>query len=76
MTPREMIDVRGCARCGGDHEGLLVKQFVRPIVDEDATWGSWATCPGTGDPILIAEVSAERAREIHMRRAGAEGDGR
>jgi len=45
--------VDNCARCGGDHV-LLFKQFARPIEDSDATlWTHWATCPATGDPILL-----------------------
>lgn len=46
--------VKHCARCGQDHDDLHYKKFVNPIYDDDGTeWGWWATCPTTGDPILM-----------------------
>lgn len=48
----------GCARCGDDHEDLPTVLFWRPIEDhEDGFfWRWWATCPTTGDPILIRDL--------------------
>lgn len=49
--------LRHCARCGGDHDDLQYKRFVNPIGDEEGVWAWWATCPTTGDPILMRELS-------------------
>jgi hypothetical protein len=45
-----------CARCGGDHVDppLTWRKFTRPVRDAqlgDFTY--WATCPTTGDPVLL-----------------------
>lgn len=55
--------VRGCGRCGADHEpGLPVKKFQRGR-EPTVTFGtirvyyrSWTSCPVTGDPIFIGEA--------------------
>jgi hypothetical protein len=47
------FSVTGCARCGGDHVELAAVEFQRPPKDEDEEWSHWATCPETGEPILI-----------------------
>jgi hypothetical protein len=41
--------IRGCVRCGGEHLHVLAQLFAQP--PDGAT--HWATCPVTGDPILI-----------------------
>jgi hypothetical protein len=46
---RLSIDVRNCARCGGDHDGLDCKRFARP----PGEWTFWGTCPDSGDPVLV-----------------------
>jgi hypothetical protein len=48
--------VRSCSRCGGDHEGVSFRPFVQPVAppELDFAWTYWATCPTTGDPILLA----------------------
>ncbi len=48
----------GCARCGDDHKNLSTIAFFRPILDhkDGLAWRWWATCPTTGDPILIANA--------------------
>lgn len=46
-------DIQGCTRCGGDHEGLDWTPFARPIIRGLSTFTHWATCPGTGDPIML-----------------------
>lgn len=50
----EIVNVRHCARCGGDHP-VTVKRFAsNPVVDDDGTvWDWWGLCPATGDPILM-----------------------
>lgn len=42
--------IRGCARCGGSHAVLWAKRFDRPPPTDHAFW---ATCPTSGDPILV-----------------------
>ncbi len=51
-------DLKNCARCGGEHHSLILKKFVRPVIDEgtEKIWGYWATCPATGDPILYYSI--------------------
>lgn len=47
------IDLVGCARCDGDgHRNLTFKKFMLPA-GEDDEWTHWATCPMTGEPILM-----------------------
>lgn len=48
-----------CPRCGEVHEGLIVKDLTRPIVeawpadyDDPVIFHGWTTCPTTGEPIL------------------------
>lgn len=54
---KEVINVKRCARCEQDHQALPLKKFGRPIEDTDGTvWAWWATCPITGEPILVQEV--------------------
>ena len=50
------IDVVGCARCGELHDDLEVRTFKTPVAPAELApfeWTQWATCPVTGDPILI-----------------------
>ena len=45
------MGLSACARCGGIHtEPLDWHKFVRPFL---STYKYWATCPTTGDPILM-----------------------
>jgi hypothetical protein len=39
-----------CARCGLDHENVQARPFARPPAKRHT---HWATCPVTGEPILI-----------------------
>lgn len=70
-TPRE-TDVRGCARCEGDHDGLEFQPLGRPIEIEGANvlngssllnrtlvLSHWATCPTTGEPILLTFIGED-----------------
>lgn len=45
----DRVDVRRCARCGGDHKGLEFRALTRPA--KDYQW--WAPCPENGEPILM-----------------------
>ena len=42
------LDVKRCARCGKDHEGLNVHTLTRPVLSTH-----WAFCPETWEPIWI-----------------------
>jgi hypothetical protein len=51
-----MGHVRGCARCGGDHNELHFERLEMPVIDDDGTtWTHWAPCPANGQPILMRE---------------------
>ncbi len=47
--------VHGCARCGGDHARVAFLLLVRPMEmdDKDGALTHWASCPRTGEPILL-----------------------
>jgi len=48
------MDIKRCARCGKNHQGLAVHSFDRCVViNPEEVYTHWATCPRTGDPILI-----------------------
>lgn len=50
-------DLHRCARCGTDHTSLVFNAFKRPVVDDDGTvWHYWATCPITGDPVMLRVI--------------------
>ena len=45
--------VQRCARCGRDHQNLILRHLERPIEDRDGSvWTHWMRCPQNGDPIL------------------------
>ena len=51
-TPAEAtfcMDIGCCVRCGKDHEQIE----VRPLANAADEWMHWATCPETGEPILV-----------------------
>lgn len=51
------MKIGNCSRCGQDHE-VQPMAFTRPFAPPEAApvvWSKWATCPTTGDPILISE---------------------
>ena len=61
---KKLKSVSGCARCGGSHENLALHTFKVPFAPPEArgvVWDRWATCPATGDPILIANVPEAQA---------------
>lgn len=54
----EFINVTNCARCGRNHDGLVVYRFERPVVENDGTvLDSWSHCPATDDPILVGHLA-------------------
>jgi len=60
MSDPLTTSTRGCARCGGDHDDLTYRPFSRPIPDVDGAFTHWASCPETGDPILMRFGNGER----------------
>jgi len=57
MRETKKANIKDCARCGNDHEGLIFKRFVRPIYDKDGTiWHYWTLCPETDEPLLMRGV--------------------
>jgi hypothetical protein len=48
--------VRSCARCSGDHVGILARPLTIPFAPAEAApliWTHWAPCPVNGEPILV-----------------------
>lgn len=59
----------GCARCGETHENLEVRTFRNPVAPAELApfeWTQWATCPVTGDPILIGVGHATDAAVLEQ----------
>lgn len=54
-TPTRRIE--SCRRCGEKHEAVELHPFARPIPDVDGDFTDWATCPTTGDPILVRNAA-------------------
>jgi hypothetical protein len=50
-------DVRNCARCGGDHDGVVFEPLTRPVArggdrEDSLLYTHWAACPTNGEPII------------------------
>lgn len=45
--------LNGCARCGNDHSHIEFVRMTRPLVLDGSELTHWATCPETGEPILM-----------------------
>lgn len=57
------VNVRDCARCGGEHQKLEFRRLSRAVsIQESFAFGQWqdfefwATCRTTGEP-LLANIS-------------------
>lgn len=48
-TTEMKINIRGCARCGEEHDLLEFKKLQRPV----GHLTHWALCPTTGEPVLL-----------------------
>lgn len=44
------LDLKGCPRCGGDHEGMIFTPLSNPEGPEDL----WAFCDAAGEPVLLS----------------------
>jgi hypothetical protein len=52
------VDIKSCARCGGNHVRSLFTRFVNaPLTIENSTFRFWGVCPVHGEPILMNIVS-------------------
>lgn len=48
------IDIQGCARCDGEgHLGLTFHRLRHPVELQGCALTHWATCPTTGEPIML-----------------------
>lgn len=53
---RGRLNVKSCARCGLDHQNLVLMELRQPMAPEDApgvSWTHWAKCPTSGEPIMV-----------------------
>lgn len=63
----QMVSTVGCARCWGEgHTSLLFHVFLHPVVVGGQRFTHWATCPDTGEPILMCP-RVERAPDAETR---------
>lgn len=55
-----VMDLNGCARCGGGseggHKGLVFQEFDEPVEIEHTTLTHWAMCPTLNEPILLTII--------------------
>lgn len=53
------VELRGCPRCGGDHEQLELQLLDRPADVAGALrvrpLTHWALCPTNGQPVLVRD---------------------
>lgn len=59
LDPREerIVDLKGCARCHGEHVGLVFMPFRYAMeLDHEAALTHWVSCPTNGEPILMRVV--------------------
>ena len=54
-----IIDIKTCARCGGDHDHLEFSPLTNPPITEwpDALSHWWATCPTSSEPISMTVMA-------------------
>ena len=64
-----VLDVRGCARCGDDHDGVKFYELTHPIGDYDL----WAKCPENDEPILL-KVIVDQESDAAVEEKAEEGD--
>ncbi len=67
---RRPVNIRKCARCGGDHDGLGFTAFVVPVelAPRSPSYTHWAACPKTGEPILMTVISDDEGDLERQRR--------
>lgn len=60
-----VLDVGNCARCRENHEGLVFRKLRRPVSSEQT---HWATCPTTGEPIILRIMPDNTTRGLPPRK--------
>lgn len=45
-----------CPRCRGSHRDIKAQRFRWPVESDGQLHTHWATCPDSGDPILIRVI--------------------
>lgn len=58
------VNLRSCARCGGDHNNLVFAKFTRSLEVDGHDFTHWCMCPSVAQPILMevtyqSDVSTE-----------------
>lgn len=53
MRSKIVVPVVNCARCGKNHDPMCFLKFKRPV-QLPAGVTHWASCPTTGEPILLS----------------------
>jgi hypothetical protein len=55
MTEPLLLEpLRGCTRCGADHDSVSFLPLTRPVTGETGIlFTHWASCPATGEPLLL-----------------------
>lgn len=67
MQP-ELINIKACARCGGDHAELEFAPFTLPLIIGPFARTHWALCPKTGEPIIVNVIGdKDKLRHITWR---------
>ena len=58
-----IVDIKGCARCGEDHDEHMIKQFRNPSValkdGVEIVHNFWSFCPTSNEPnffYIVVEV--------------------
>lgn len=49
--------ITSCARCGGDHEGIVYKKLTNPVIVGGTVMTHWIPCPVLNEPILMYFVN-------------------
>ena len=50
------VNITGCKRCGGDHP----RMEFHSVANSSDVFNWWATCPATGQPLLIKITEPEQ----------------
>jgi hypothetical protein len=55
MTKPEKFEttIRGCSRCNGKHKSLEFWRLGQAIEIRGERFDYWASCPETGEPVLL-----------------------
>lgn len=58
------MSLKACARCHGPHDRIVFKPFTHevPADDDKPSWTHWATCPTTGEPVLLRVTVPDERR--------------